>query len=163
MMRLWAAIAAIVLTGCTHIPSPQTQTFFLVRHAEKQAGLDPALTDAGVRRANALADLMKDAHLSGIYSSDYARTRETAAPVAEKAGLDVMLYDPRDLTALSARLASECGRCLVVGHSNTTPALAAALGGEAGDEIDEATEYDRLYIITRDSAGVNTKIERFGN
>ena len=39
------------------------------------------------------------------------------------------------------------------GHSNTTPSLAGLLGGEPGSKIDEAGEYDRLYVITVDKDG----------
>jgi hypothetical protein len=40
------------------------------------------------------------------------------------------------------------GRHLVVGHSNTTPEMVELLSGEPTPGIDEAGEYDRLYIVT---------------
>jgi hypothetical protein len=51
----------------------------------------------------------------------------------------------------------------VVGHSNTTPAAVELLGGEPGAEIDEADEYDRLYILTIATSGeVSTVVLRYG-
>ena len=42
----------------------------------------------------------------------------------------------------------------MVGHSNTTPALVEALGGDPGSPI-ESLEYDRLYMVTFEG-GVGT-------
>ncbi len=156
------ALAALALSGCA--PSADGgHTIYLVRHAEKVLGVDdPALTPEGAARAEALADRLAGAGLTHIHSSDTKRTRDTAAPIAAAAGLEVELYNPRDLPAMAARLEATPGRHLVVGHSNTTPPLAELLGAEPGAEIVEATEYDRLYVITLDADGVSSRIERFG-
>jgi hypothetical protein len=51
----------------------------------------------------------------------------------------------------------------VVGHSNTTDALAALLGADPGPAIAEATEFDRLYVIAIDENDVvRSRIERYG-
>lgn len=135
---------------------------FLVRHAEKMPGPDPVLTPEGEARAEALADLLEDAGIEHIHSSDYQRTRQTAEPLAGRLGLPIRLYDPRDLPALAAQLREEGGRHLVVGHSNTTPPLAEELGGEGGDPIVEATEYDRLYLVTTTDMNTETFLLRYG-
>ena len=75
--------------------------------------------------------------------------------------LEVEIYDHRRLDALIERLRREGGRHLVVGHSNTTPELVAALGGDPVSPIDEM-EYDRLYIVTVTDDGVSTVLLRFG-
>jgi len=137
---------------------------FLVRHAEKTADKnDPALTAVGTARAEQLAAMLKDAGISHIHSSDYTRTRDTAAPLAARLGLEVQLYDPRDLAAMAERLKSQSGRHLVVGHSNTTPQLTELLGGNGGTPIVEATEYDRLYYVTISADGqAESALLRFG-
>ena len=135
---------------------------FLVRHAEKQSGDNPSLTEAGERRAEMLAALLSDKGITHIHSTDYKRTLETAAPLAARTGLEVLLYDPRDLNAFADELASTHGVHLVVGHSNTTPQLAEALGGAPGSDIDEASEYDRLYVVTLRGSGVSSEIQRYG-
>ncbi|KUJ83598.1 MULTISPECIES: histidine phosphatase family protein [Microbulbifer] len=142
------------------------QIIYLVRHAEKEtadpAERDPALTEAGRARAQQLARVLRDVGIEQIYSTDYRRTRETAAPLAERLGLPVELYDPRDLDAFSSELRRGPSRILVVGHSNTTPELVASLGGEAGEEIREADEYDRLYLLVIDARQVTTLLQRYG-
>ena len=138
---------------------------FLVRHAEKvDASADPELSPEGAKRAADLAVALRDAGIERIHSSDYIRTRDTAAPFAAALGLEVELYDPRDLPSLVALLQEAGGRHLVVGHSNTTPTAVEGLGGEPGAEIVEATEYDRLYVVTIGPDGaVSTVLLRYGD
>jgi phosphohistidine phosphatase SixA len=132
--------------------------FFLVRHAEKvDQSEDPPLTERGQSRARELARLLKSAGVERIYSSDFVRTRDTAAPLAGDLGLAVTLYDPSSLPDLAQALLASPGRALVVGHSNTTPELAGLLGGDPGPPIPE-TEYDRLYVPTRGPGGDTTTV-----
>lgn len=138
-------------------------TYYLVRHAEKTKDkTDPALTELGTQRAQDLALRLKGVPLTKIYSSDYKRTRDTAAPIVAATNLELILYNPRDLEGFSKDLLMETGHILVVGHSNTTPELSALLGGESGEPIVEATEYDRLYILQRQGQKITSKIERYG-
>ena len=151
------------LTACSETNSAPDATYYLVRHAEKTKDKkDPALTEAGMQRAQDLAARLKDVPLTKIYSSDYIRTRDTAAPLAAAKGFNVKIYNPRDLEGLSERLLNETGHIVVVGHSNTTPELSQLLGGESGPPIVEATEYDRLYILERYSGDVSGDILRYG-
>jgi phosphohistidine phosphatase SixA len=132
---------------------------FAVRHAEKaQDGPDPALTEAGAARAAVLASNLRSAGIDAVHSSDYARTRETAAPTGALFGVETELYDLRDLPALVDALREARGRHLIVGHSNTTPDLVALLGGDPGPAIDEAGEYDRLYVVTVGATGATSSV-----
>lgn len=137
---------------------------YLVRHAERadDGTSDPPLTVAGQIRVQTLRAILADAELTHVHSTDLERTRETARPIAEAAGLPVVLYDPADLQAVADRIRETPGRHLVSGHSNTTPALVAALGGDPHGSIDEM-EYDRLYVLVIPPAGpVVTTLLRFG-
>lgn len=140
-------------------------TIFLLRHAEKadDGTSDPPLTEAGRERAAALADLLEDANITGIYTSDYQRTRQSVEPLAEQTGIELNLYDPRQLSATADLLKTLPGRYVISGHSNTTPELVRLLGGEPGTPIVEAGENDRLYILTRHSDGqITTILLRYG-
>ncbi len=162
--RAILALCLFALSACTTqtVAEEDPLVVFLVRHAEKtRGGSDPELTPAGRDRAAALARYLGDSGLQFVHTSDYVRTRETAAPVAAKLGLSVELYDPRDLPALIERVRSAGGRHLVVGHSNTTPEAVELLGGEASGIAE--SEYDRLYIIVRRRNGeVSTVLVRYG-
>jgi phosphohistidine phosphatase SixA len=165
-------IMAVFLSGCQ--PSTKEDTkheeqgplvVFLVRHAEKDAlsmEKDSRLTEEGYIRAAELARTLADSEIGYVHSSDFIRTRNTAAPVADLFGLEMELYDTSDLHDLADTILARGGRHLVVGHSNTTPALVEILGGRPGVPIVEATEYDRLYILTITSDEVNTVLLRYG-
>ncbi|MDH3744504.1 MAG: histidine phosphatase family protein [Acidobacteriota bacterium] len=126
---------------------------YLVRHAERMspapadAPQDPPLTETGWRRATRLAEVLQDAGVERILSSDLRRTRSTATPLAERLGLEIELYDPGRLEELAVRLGQSGQVILVSGHSNTTPELVRLLGGNPGRPIHEATEFDRLYAV----------------
>ncbi len=164
LIRLFALLCVAVLAACSDIAADPALEVYLVRHAEKTTEqTDPGLTEAGKARAELLAEKLTDAGIDRIHSSDYVRTRDTAAPLAKRLGLDVELYDPRDLPTLAVQLQAEGGTHLVVGHSNTTPQLTELLGGDGGAPIVEATEYDRLYRVVVDANGdVTSKLMRFG-
>lgn len=136
---------------------------YLVRHAERaEDGTDdPPISAAGEQRSRLLADMLHDAALTHIHTTDYVRTRATAAPIADQAGLEPALYGADDLGAFAIRLRATPGRHLVIGHSNTTPELVAALGGDPGGPI-EQDEYDRLYMLTVTESAVTTVLIRFG-
>jgi probable phosphoglycerate mutase len=158
---LLLSISFLLRPSCEDSHSPLV--VFLVRHAEKvDTSADAALSAAGIARAQALAATLRDAGITHVHSSDYKRTRDTAAPIATLIGKDVQLYDPLNPSELVSKLKTDGGRHLVVGHSNTTPALVKRLGGKPGPPIVEKNEYDRLYIITLNSDdSVNTVLLRY--
>jgi probable phosphoglycerate mutase len=136
---------------------------FLVRHAEKvDQSIDPDLSEEGYLRAEDLARTLVDAGIEQVHSSGFIRTKLTAEPVAVSFGLEIELYNPKDLNALADQLKAAGGRHLVVGHSNTTPALVEILGGDPGSAIEEKNEYDRLYIVTISEGEVSTVLMRYG-
>ncbi|KCZ87141.1 SixA phosphatase family protein [Hyphomonas johnsonii] len=155
-------LACLVLGACTPVAPAPENVIYLVRHAEKEAGDNPSLTEGGHARAAQLADELDDAGLSHIYSTDLARTRETAAPIAAATGLEIETYDPGDLAAFATVLLATPGPTLVVGHSNTTPDLVTELGGAPGTLIDEAAEFDRLYVLRIRGSEVDTELLRYG-
>lgn len=159
----------------TSVPFSQTPTdpgpgaqeavvVYLVRHAEKSddGTNDPPLAIAGQIRVQTLKALLADVNLTHVHTTDWKRTRDTARPFAEEAGVEFAMYDPRELETLAAGIMDTPGHHLVAGHSNTTPRLVAALGGDPGGEIDEL-EYDRLYILVIEPGGSTvTTLLRFG-
>jgi phosphohistidine phosphatase SixA len=170
-------LGAFALSACTHVPIQSdptvVTTVYLVRHAEKLGGEDPNLTLAGEERAAALGKWIKaeGAKPVLVHSSQYKRTLNTALLAMQASGLktverlgnNIRIYNPRDLSAIAKHLKQTPGRHLVVGHSNTTPQLVALLGGSAGNEINEASEYDRLYIVQFFKDGtVASALKRYG-
>ena len=154
-----AAVASLVLvSACASWPGvDDSSDFVIVRHAEKvlDGSDDPALTAAGHARARAIAEWLAESDLVAVYSTDTRRTRETAEPTARSHHLPVALYDgsqPADAFAARLRKTHSAGTVLVVGHSNTAPAIAAALCGCEVEPMTEA-EYDRRMTVHIDGDG----------
>ena len=137
---------------------------FFVRHAEKvDSSRDAQLSKVGRDRAKELARVLKDAELTHVHSTDFARTKATAKPVADHHGLKVELYDRYNATALIQQLRATGGRHLVVGHSSSIPGAIRELGGNPGSRINYTDEFDRLYVVSVDSMGhTNTVLLRYG-
>lgn len=140
-----------------------TSTVVLVRHAERGAGADPALTAAGQTRATLLAAMLQDANLGAVYVTDTLRSRQTGTPAAQGAGLQPTLYDANDAAALAATIrASHPGRTvLVVAHSNTVDDIAAALGAGGVAELTD-TQFDRMFVLSRTWCGTRLLRLRYG-
>jgi phosphohistidine phosphatase SixA len=125
----------------------------LVRHAEKAAvpGNDPPLSEAGMARAKALAVALANTPVTAIVTTNYARTFETASVVAqerkltaEKIGIEGGMA--AHVAAVAAAVRAKKGVVLVVGHSNTIPAIATALGAPKMTDICDA-HYGRMFIL----------------
>ena len=128
---------------------------FLVRHAEKApTGDDPGLSEAGVKRAESLAATLADAGITAIFTSEFKRTRDTAAPVAMRVGATVTTVAAKDVDVLIAKLrALPAGaKALVVGHSNTIPVMAERLTGVKVAALTDA-DYDRLFVAVSEKDG----------
>jgi broad specificity phosphatase PhoE len=143
------------LTFAAHA-APVT-TVILVRHGEKVAGApkmndDPALTAEGEARAQRLATMLRASGVTTIYTTPFTRTRSTAAPVA--AALKVTPTEVKPGPDYAADVAAQIralpagSTVLVVGHSNTTPNVIKALGIPNAPAIDDATEFDNLFVVT---------------
>jgi broad specificity phosphatase PhoE len=141
---LCAAMTAIsLLPG---LAGAEPSAIYLVRHAEKLAGPDPALSPQGQARANNIAAILHRAGITAIFSTKTVRTQQTAAPLAQRTGLTVQLYDPLAPLALVEKVRTLSGAVLVVGHSNTLPELVRLFGGAPGADIAD-DEFDRLYQL----------------
>jgi broad specificity phosphatase PhoE len=149
-------LAALLLPALASAADLQV---YLARHAEKDSDdpRDPSLSAAGSARAQALAESLRHAGLQAVYATQYRRTRQTAAPAAAMAGVAVTVRPASggvatDAAAFAAELRErhpEGGAVLVVGHSNTIPALAQALLGDAAPVASMAEDaYDRLLLVT---------------
>jgi phosphohistidine phosphatase SixA len=134
----------------------KARTFVLVRHAEKLTDdpKDPALSEAGRARAAALAKLLGSSGITHILTSEYKRAKETAEPLAKALAMEPTVHPARDAIGLADRLMSlpEGSIALVIGHSNTLPVVARAVGAslrdlqQNGDLRDD--EYDRVSVLS---------------
>ncbi len=154
MKKLFLLFSLLLLLGaCTSPNSPKT--IYIVRHAEKQlVGNDPELAYVGSVRALKLSQILEKEDIKHVLSTDYIRTRNTVKPTAEKAGVEIEIYDPNNHDALVEELRKREGNILVVGHSNTVSQVANYFVGE-GEKFADLTdlEYDFIYVVTLEKNG----------
>jgi broad specificity phosphatase PhoE len=146
-------VTGTVLLAMTLIPSLASaqKMVILTRHAERADGQatmsasDPELSAAGAARAQKLAAMLGDASIAAIFTTEYRRTKDTAAPLAAKLKVTPEVVMASQAAAIIEKIKSHPNDTVfVVGHSNTVPVIIRALGGPdvtIGDE-----EYDNLFI-----------------
>lgn len=159
MKPLSVLLPACLLTAAL-ISSPAAampDLVILVRHAEKatQAN-DPGLTPAGEQRAQALAQALGGLRVNAILTSPARRARDTAAPLAQALGLQPKAVDggPDHVKAVADAVRAQTGVVLVVGHSNTVPAVIAALGGPKLADLCE-TSFHHAFLLQPAAAPAN--------
>jgi broad specificity phosphatase PhoE len=154
-----------------HAGDTATTIVLLVRHAEKasETDADPGLSAAGQVRAEALAATLADAGVASVIVTQRRRTGATAAPLT---ALRRLVPDTVPLGGtVASHAASVAARIrerhlghtvLVVGHSNTIPAIMAALGAPPMPDLcDDA--YDGLFVLVlRNGVAGGLTRARFG-
>lgn len=163
-LRTVAVVCALLLLVA--VPASAQQTIFVVRHAERaDAGgggmttpaTDPPLSVAGNERAARLAAMLRSADVRHIFSTEFVRTRQTAAPTAQALHLEVVAVPANDPGAVIAKARQARGNVLIVGHSNTVPDLLRRLGITGEITIGD-TEFDNLFAVVRPAAGQPTLV-----
>ena len=125
-------------------------TIVLLRHAEKDVGVDPELTDVGHQRALRLSEVLAGTDYDLLVSSDLIRTVQSLEPLAARLAQDIEAI--RDIDDVVARLdgLAPGDRAVVAHHSFTIRGILAGL--EVSEE-DLATVRilgnDQLWIVTR--------------
>jgi len=165
LLFILLAIFAVTPAAAT----AQSTVVLLVRHAERAPGSgDVAISDQGRDRALALAEIGKVAGVSAIITTQFQRTAQTAAPLAEALRVTpVVVAAQADVVKHAAEIADVVKRhagktVLVVGHSNTVAAIVAALGGATLRDFCEP-EYDNLVTVVIDAGGaVRTVRAKYG-
>ncbi|WP_214000768.1 phosphoglycerate mutase family protein [Arsukibacterium sp.] len=162
-MKITKFLPWVGTASCALALQVSANTIYLVRHAEKQDdGKDPALSECGQARAQALADYFAKVPLAAVYATPYQRTQQTAAAVANSKHLPVKNYDPAKPEQLRQQLLAYSQPVLVVGHSNTVPQLVTLLSGIEMAPLTEQ-QYGLLYQVQLGEQGsVTLRHQSFG-
>ncbi len=147
---------AIAVCLAWFFESQATTTVIFVRHAEKASSPadDPGLSDAGKQRAAELARPLVDADViagvDAIYSTSFRRTEETVQLVADALNLPIMSYDAKNTETIIDQIVREHKGeiILVVGHSDTVPAMIGNMGASKNVPAIDENEYDNIYIVS---------------
>jgi broad specificity phosphatase PhoE len=147
------ALVAVPVAVPVAAQSKVGTTVIVVRHAEKATtpADDPPLNAAGEVRAKDLVEVLRNAGVGAIITTQFARTRATAQPIASALGITptvVTAAGPQHVQNVVAEIQKHPGQTvLVVGHSNTVPGIVELLGAAKPSGICDS-KYDDLFVVT---------------
>lgn len=140
----------------------------LVRHGEKapEPAADPTLSAAGQERAKALLEALAHLQPSAIVVTATRRTAETAAPLAANFGITPQVMalaggTANHVNAVADAVRKARGVVVVVGHSNTIPALVKALGGPSLPDLCDSS-YATMFVLQPAKDGTPASVVRAG-
>src|SRR6266576_2155983 len=120
----------------------------IVCHGEKatNGGTDPDFSSAGRVRADGFCRILDDSGFAVIFTTEFKRTQETAAPTATSAHVTPTVVAAKDTTGLVAKLHRINGNALVVAHGDTIPNIIKALGINSPINIPDE-DYSELLVV----------------
>jgi len=170
MRKLLLRLAILTIIAFVGIQvQAQTTTIYLVRHAEKDLSdvntKDPNLNGLGLQRAVDLEKILADKNIAAIFSSNFKRTLQTAAPLSLQLKLEPIIYDPSETKLLAEKILREYkGKTvLIVGHSNTILPQTRSLGGYTSFTEIQDTDYRNLIKVTINGSDIKTEELKYGN
>ena len=143
------------------------RTFYIVRHAEKDTGNNPAISAAGKKRAGDLYRELKNKKIDLIFVSQFRRTGMTADSLRMYKKIDTVHYIADASGELLFKKINERAQSakniLIVGHSNTLPAIIRRAGVAlfANKEIADH-EYDNLFIVKQNKGKAVLQAKKYG-
>jgi len=158
------------MTFFAHIMAQETGfkgKMYIVRHAEKDTGTNPALSLTGQKRAGDLYRELKDKKIDLILVSQYRRTGMTADSLRLYKKIEMLEYKA-DATAESLfklidANAAKAKNILIVGHSNTLPVIIKKAGVENYPQTDIPDyEYDNLFVVEKNKGRTVVVAKKFG-
>ena len=165
-LLIFLAAIAFQNTSCAQ-QEPAVTKIFIVRHAEKETGNDPALTAAGNARAGDLMRTLQSENIQKIYVSQFKRTQMTGDSLRIQLHIDTVHYAADTLcdnlinTIMEHR---DFGKTiLIIAHSNTIPQIIRKFGVTDypyGDIPDN--EFDNLFVITYKKEKAKLKKMKYG-
>ena len=138
-----------LFSACT---SDKVTRYYLIRHAENdrtnKTNKNPNLNSEGLLRAEKWAKHFEKIELDAVYSTDYNRTQQTAAPTAKSKGLIIQSYNSSKMYDSNFKKNTRGKIVLVVGHSNTTPVFVNNILDQKKYKNMADNDNASLYIVT---------------
>ena len=142
--------------------SSSESVYYFIRHAEKDRSnpenKNPELNQQGKMRALNWLYFFKEIPLEKIYSTNYKRTVQTIKKIAEEKNITISYYSPEKIDIENFKKQNKSMSILVVGHSNTTPALVNLIIGQNKFEKMDDNDNSTMFVV-RELAGEIT-VER---
>lgn len=131
------------LISFTNSPPGKTTTLILIRHAERDPGLDPPLNAEGTARAQALKEVLGEQGVTAIFSPELIRNRQTVEPLAAHLGLGIkpwIIANYVNTTAFADAVVDD----ILANHSGQTVLFVGNIGSVFGTTGINEEIYKRL-------------------
>lgn len=165
---LIAILLLCSIVACTNHSNPDKtrSTFYVVRHAERYPGFNGHLIWYGRLRAGDLMRFLKDSGIQKVYVTPFSRTFETADSLISLQKIDTVMYIA-DTTGASLiknlKANKDYGKkILIVGHSNTVPAILRKLGASYPADKLPAGVFNLMFEVVNDHGKVKMKTLHYG-
>ncbi|MFB3902515.1 MAG: histidine phosphatase family protein [Acidobacteriota bacterium] len=160
-MRVLLALCACWLFLAFGSELVAQRAVFLVRHAEKVDDTDDAaLTQEGLNRAERLAAILKDAGITAVYTTQFQRTRNTAAPLCREAGIQPVVIpqgeEQKVVDAVRTRHKNDV--VMVVGHRSTVIKMLKLFGAREPFAIGPG-EHSQIFVVVPNGNGAPTALQ----
>ena len=148
-------------------PFTGNTTLYIVRHAEKEKGDDPLLTEDGNIRAGDLMRTLRDKKIKRAYVTQYKRTQHTADSLNLQLGIDTAHY-MADTSCVYLFTAIEKNNdwnkpIFIIAHSNIIPKIIYKLGiTDFPQQNIPENEFDNLYLVTFKNGKAKLKHSKYG-
>ena len=140
---------------------------YIVRHAEKEFGIDPVLTAAGRKRAGDLMRRLKNENIQAIFVTQYLRTQMTADSMRMLLHIDTLHYLADTVcNGLLNKITDHhfSKAILIIGHSNTIPKIIRKLGVSNYPQANiPDNEFDNLFLLRYKNHHVRMKKIKYGS
>jgi 2,3-bisphosphoglycerate-dependent phosphoglycerate mutase len=127
--------------SCSNPP----ERLYILRHAEKQdSSRNSPLSPKGWSMAGGLVVVLAKESINAIYTTQLARTIQTATPLAKYQQLNINEMEKKDIRGLIRKICTDHSGevVVVVGHSDTIPPILERIGLKR-----RKTDYGDLYEI----------------
>jgi len=135
------------------LPGAAQDTVFVIRHAERDY-VNGGVLEEGRQRAHAWGEVLADAGLDVIITSEKPRTRQTGQPIADRLDIPIIVIPRADYDGLLERLETEFvdDRVLIVSHSSSIPVILRRLGHPTYVLVPKS-DYNDLFVLRPDDDG----------
>ena len=142
--------------GAGGTPSAARPTvYYVVRHAERDPGVNPPINEEGIERAQRLADALEQAGVDEIVATQFIRTSQTGRPLSDRTDTPITVAPAEweswvdfatEIAAWQREREVPGATYLMIGHSssyNTT--LLEGLGAPPSGPL--AEQYQDMVIL----------------
>lgn len=157
-------VSFLVLTIYSCSSEQKNQTFYLVRHAEKDTtdqSENPQLIKEGYERAEKLKEILDTVDFELVLSTKYDRNMNTVKPIIDSKNYELEIYEWYEWHQDIDNLMQKNGNFLICGHGDNLLPMIERLGGEKPMEKLGHNEYENLFKVHRKGDKVEVEVIKF--